>query len=201
MNGTLLYSQDEINQLHDLSLTGYSEVVRDRVIIGYYHLLNAREMIHGLMDESLVKEGNVLHIGEFGVYKRARLVPLHPVTQPIFEKHKFNIPLVDYKTFKLHLKAIIQLSGIKGRLYGRSEKEAIPAEKLDELITPQVIYNSAAANLLQQTSDTRLHITLLMQKPPRGSFIFPYSFEEMKAHYFQEAVRGWKASTPIPPLS
>jgi hypothetical protein len=192
----LIYSQEEINQLHDLLLSGKEAVVQDRCIIGYYHLLRAREL-QRITGEEVVNV-HYLMLWPYIAQENDRLVPIHAVTRSIFEKYNYAIPLLDETDFNRHYKAIIQKAGIKGTLH---QQDLEPGDIESDGISPDSIGYSARHNFILETDDSfgaevlRFGYTSAYFKAERQARaarnINVDLFKEIEEKHFRKIIRGW----------
>jgi hypothetical protein len=192
----LIYSQEEINQLHDLLLSGEEAVVRDRCIIGYYHLLRTREFQRITGEERV--NVHYLRLWPFIAGEHERLVPVHAVTRPVFEKYKYAVPLLDEIDFNCHYKAIIQKAGIKGAVH---QLDLEPGTIESDSISPDSIGYSARYNFVLETNDRfateilRFGFTSAYFKAEREARtkrdMNVDLFKEIEEKHFRKPIRGW----------
>lgn len=195
LQNIIIYSQEEINYLHDFPFTGEEAIVRDRCIIGYYHLLRAHETM-------LLRGDEVMNVHYFMLFPsiagaHERLIPIHAVTRPLLEKYKYQIPRLD-ETFYQHYQAIIEKTGIKGKLILQIVE---PDDVTSDRIHPYSIGYSARYNLLKQTGDPFAAQTLRFgytsdyfkaeraARDASGTSI--NLMDEIKKKYFDTPIRGW----------
>lgn len=152
-------SQEEIDRIYSLALTGNEEISRDLFILLYWTGQRFSDLY--LLDKGVIKEADGGKILELVQTKRTHRVsiPLLPVALEILEKYKYNLPKISENTMLRWIKKIGLKAGITEDhtvIEDRGGEITTTIKKRWELITPHTARRSYVNNMLTEGYDSHL---------------------------------------------
>ena len=152
-------TEDEIQSIYDLQLTGNEETVRDMFVLQCWigqRFDDTQNINAGIIKDT--KNGRVLEIVQ-GKKTHKVSIPLFPIALEIINKYEFNFPTISNQLALLHLKKIGEKASIK-RLHNVTEDRGgivtTTKVKAFELIGTHTARRSYITNMLKRGIDSKL---------------------------------------------
>ena len=152
-------TEDEIQIIHNLELTGNEEKVRDMFVLQCWigqRFEDTKNINEGIIKDT--KNGKVLEIVQEKKTHKVS-IPLFPIAIEILNKYKFNFPIISNQLALLHLKKIGKKANIT-RLHTITEDRGgnITTTKVKafELIGTHTARRSYITNMLKRGIDAKL---------------------------------------------
>lgn len=152
-------SEEDINKIHSLKLSGKEEVVRDVFILQCWTGQRFSDMTS--LNQGLVKdtsEGQILEIVQTKRTHRV-VIPLFPVALEILKKYDFNLPEISKNTMLRYLKKIGLKAGLTEEhivTEDRGGKVTNSIKQCWELIGTHTARRSYISNMLKRGYDSHL---------------------------------------------